>query len=51
MNNFILLGLIIFILFRPLCPYGMLVVGWWCSITQEEAKSTLDSVPIVTVIF
>ena len=33
------------------CLYGMLIVGWWFFITLAEDKSTLDSVPIVTVLF
>ena len=41
----------IILLDQPPCPYDMLIVGWWCSITRAEAKRTLDSVPIVTVLF
>ena len=38
--------LLLFLLYRPLCPDGMLIVGWWSSSPQTEAKETLDSVPI-----
>ena len=38
--------LIILLLDRPLCPDGMLIVGWWSSSPRTEAKETLDSIPI-----
>ena len=43
--------LLLLLLGRPPFPYGMLIVGWWCSINLAENKRTLDSVPIVTVLF
>ena len=44
-------SLLLLILGRNPFPYGMLIVGWCCSITRAEAKRILDSVPIVTVLF
>ena len=38
--------LIILLLDRPLCPDGMLIVGWWSSSPRTEAKETIDSIPI-----
>ena len=40
------LFLLILLLDRPPCPDGMLVVGWWYTSPQTEAKETLESVPI-----
>ena len=37
--------LLLILLDRLPCPDGMLIV-WWLSSTQTEAKETLDSVPI-----
>ena len=41
-----LIFLLLIILDRPPCPDGMLIVGWWSSSPQKEAKETLESVPI-----
>ena len=38
--------LLIIIIDLPMCPNGMLIVGWWLFSPQTEAKDTLDYVPI-----
>ena len=47
----LLLLIIIIILGWTLCPPGILILGWWCSISRADTKRTLDSFPIVTVLF
>ena len=39
-------ALLILIIGQLLFPHRMIIVEWWCSIPQTEAKGKLDSVPI-----
>ena len=44
--SLLILLLLLYLLDRPPSPDGILLVGWWSSSPQTEAKETLDSVPI-----
>ena len=41
-----MLTIFLILIDRIPCPDGMLILGWWLSSPQTEAKETLESVPI-----